>query len=155
MRLDITKLPIDWLVTVVLAAAVAATFLTAFALTVPGGEEEKGQAVQAPSPTAAPASPAPGGATVEIKAVPTLKFDRTTLEIPANVDVTIHFINEDTGVPHNFAAYKTEAAQEAMGVGEICTAPCDNSITINAPPGEYFFRCDLHPVQMRGKLIAR
>jgi len=122
--------------------------------------EEGGGEVSAATPTPAAEAPAAGapaetGTAVEIKAVPTIKFDRTTLEIPANVDVTIHFINEDTGIPHNFAAYKTEAAQEAMGVGEICTAPCDNTITINAPPGEYFFRCDVHPVQMRGKLIAR
>jgi plastocyanin len=23
------------------------------------------------------------------------------------------------------------------------------------PPGKYFFRCDIHPVQMKGDLVAR
>jgi plastocyanin len=148
MRLDITKLPVDWLVTAILAVAVAATFFTAFRLTVSeGGEEAAG-----PAPAT---TPAPGGTVVEIRAIPTLKFDRDTLEIPANVDVTIRFINEDTGVPHNVAAYKTKEAKEALAVGELCTAPCENTITVNVPPGKYFFRCDIHPVQMKGDLVAR
>ncbi len=120
--------------------------------------QEGGQEATAATPAVeAPAGQAPQetGPGVVIRAIPTIKFDRTTLQVPANTDVTIRFVNEDTGVPHNFAAYETKKAQKALGVGEICTAPCANSLTINVPPGEYFFRCDAHPDQMTGKLIAR
>jgi plastocyanin len=120
-----------------------------------GGEVTTAVAEKPPAAATSGPQPGAGGPSVVIKAVPTLKFDRKTLEIPANVDVTIRFINEDTGVPHNFAAYKTKEAKEALAVGELCTAPCENTITVNVPPGKYFFRCDIHPVQMVGDLIAR
>jgi len=139
----------DWIITGVLAIALMATFLTAFNLTViKGGEKAEAPAAERPAP------PAEGGA-FQIRAIPTLKFDLSVLEIPANVDVTILFINQDTGVPHNFSAYTDSSAKKALAVGEICTAPCQNSVTINVAPGTYFFRCDIHPVQMTGKLVAR
>jgi len=116
---------------------------------------QESEETSAARPSSTAASTAGGGEGIVIRAIPTLKFDRDTLEIPANVDVTIRFINEDTGVPHNVAAYKTKEAKEALAVGELCTAPCENTITVNVPPGTYFFRCDIHPVQMVGDLIAR
>ncbi len=149
MRWDITKLPMDWIVTVVLAAAIAATFLTAFTLTV--SQEEA--AVQAPTP-AAPAAPPAGGAGVEIRAIPTLKFDRTTLEVPANTDVTIRFVNEDTGVPHDFAIWTKKKGEKIAGT-EIITGPKEAAITVNLAPGEYYFNCTVHPTQMEGKVVAR
>ena len=100
------------------------------------------------------ATPTPAGASV-IRAVPTIRFDRSQLSVPANTSVTIVFQNEDTGVSHNFAVYRTSAAQEKLGDTRTCSAPCQERLTLRLAPGEYFFRCDVHPQDMTGTLVAR
>lgn len=119
--------------------------------------------VTSPTPTATvrpDATPTPtltpvvGG--IVVSAVPYIKFDTTEITVGANTEVTIRFSNRDNGIPHNFAAYTDKSARTKIGVGAICTGPCENSVTFIAPgPGQYFFRCDVHPVQMTGKLIVK
>jgi plastocyanin len=87
--------------------------------------------------------------------VSSIRFDRAELTISANTDVTITADNTETGVPHSFSVYRTSAAQENLGKTDICTAPCTNVVTLNLPPGEYFFRCEVHPQQMTGTLIVQ
>jgi len=118
-----------------------------------------GPAAVAESPTPAPAEPtAPVAATIEISAVPTMKFDRDTITVAAGSDVTLRFSNDDAGVPHNWAAYTDSTATELIpdAITEVCTGPCEQEITFTAPaePGEYFFRCDIHPTTMTGTLIV-
>ncbi len=106
------------------------------------------------SPTAA-ASPGPGGAALSISMIPTIKFDKTTLTIAANREVTIEADNRDTGILHNFAVYTDDSAKELKVKTKICTAPCKETVTLNLAASEYFFRCDVHPQQMTGKLIVQ
>ncbi|MBI1886027.1 MAG: cupredoxin domain-containing protein [Chloroflexi bacterium] len=146
MRIDLTKLPFGELMLAILAAAVAVTFITAFNMTVDGGGEG---AVASPTP-----GPPTGGVQATIKMVPTLKFDTNELTIAADKDVTVEADNQDTGTPHNFAVYTDESAAEQLGATEICSAPCTDTVTLNLAPGDYFFRCDVHPTVMLGTVTA-
>jgi len=114
------------------------------------------------SPTGSPApeaTTAPAAQTVEIAAVPRMKFDKDTITVKAGSQVTLKFANNDTGVPHNWAAYTDSTASTLIpgAKTEVCTGPCEDEITFTAPdqPGDYFFRCDIHPATMTGTLVVQ
>ena len=112
-----------------------------------------------PAETPAARTPTPGAtpaAEVTIAVIPTLKFDKAELIVPAGQAVTVKFDNRDTGVPHNFAVYTDKSARQLTGKADICSGPCQKTLTLQGlRPGEYFFRCDVHPQQMVGKFIVR
>ena len=127
-------------------------------------------AAKAASPTAAPpaaptstpapaATTAPTAETVEISAVPRIKFDKDTITVKAGSQVTLTFTNNDTGMPHNWSAYTDSTASTPIpgAKTETCTGPCEKQITFTAPsqPGNYFFRCDIHPTAMTGTLVVQ
>jgi plastocyanin len=114
------------------------------------------------SPTGTPApvaTTAPGAQTVEISAVPRIKFDKDTITVKAGSQVTLKFTNNDTGMPHNWAAYTDSTASTPIpgAKTDTCTGPCEKEITFTAPsqPGDYFFRCDIHPTAMTGTLVVQ
>ena len=118
--------------------------------------------VPAPSPAASPMPAAgetpAGGTAAEIKMVPVLLFDKTELTIAADTDVTITADNAEDAIPHNFAVYTSrdaaESGEDALATTEICNGPCIETATVNLSAGEYFFRCDVHPIQMIGALVV-
>jgi plastocyanin len=83
-----------------------------------------------------------------------MAFDRTTVAVPADAYVLLHFTNEDSGVPHNVAAYTDSSARTPLFQGAIVTGPAAIDYAFFAPekPGKYFFRCDVHPSTMIGVL---
>jgi plastocyanin len=102
----------------------------------------------------APAEAQAAAQELTIRAVPTLRFDTDTLAVTGIDSVTVHFANDDTGVLHNFAAYTDSSAAEPLAsgsIGPVCTAPCSSDVQFALPaPGDYFFRCDVHPTIMTG-----
>lgn len=82
-------------------------------------------------------------------------FSTEAITVPAGAEVTIEFDNRDDGVPHNVAVYTDSSAADAIFVGEIVTGPRRATYTFTAPetPGNYFFRCDVHP-SMHGAFIV-
>jgi plastocyanin len=86
-----------------------------------------------------------------------IKFDKSTLTVPAGSSVTITFTNNDSGVPHNFALYTDASAGTTIYKGAIVNGPGTTKYTFTAPstPGTYFFRCDVHPTQMTGSFIVQ
>ncbi len=82
-------------------------------------------------------------------------FSTETITVPAGSEVTVEFDNRDDGVPHNVAVYTDSSAAEAIFVGEVITGPTRVTYTFTAPgtPGNYFFRCDIHP-SMHGAFIV-
>ncbi|HXG41716.1 MAG TPA: cupredoxin domain-containing protein [Dehalococcoidia bacterium] len=100
----------------------------------------------------APASPV---TTATVRAVRTIRFDRSALTVAADRDVEITFVNEDTGIAHNLAIYRDSAFREKLYGTEIREAPHQATLTVRLAPGRYYFRCDVHPAQMRGTLVAR
>ena len=84
-----------------------------------------------------------------------LKFDKRTLVAVANTEISLRFVNDDAGVPHNVAVY-TRRNGDKLFVGE--TFPGKATVVYrfqSPPPGDYFFRCDVHPDTMTGTFATR
>jgi plastocyanin len=113
------------------------------------------------SPTSAPPTAAcdPKGTKLKISApvgAGATGFSIDCLAAPADTPFTIEFDNQDTGVPHNVAAYIDFSAATSLFAGEIITAPDTIVYEVDPQPaGEYFFRCDVHPTTMTGTLIIK
>lgn len=96
---------------------------------------------------------APAASADEVKiAAKDIQFDKKEIDLSAQTEAKIVFHNSDTGVPHNVAFYKTEAAAEPIFKGKLITGDATETYTFTTPAaGEYFFRCDVHP-SMKGVL---
>jgi nitrite reductase (NO-forming) len=86
-------------------------------------------------------------------------FDTKCLAAPAGTPFTVKFTNEDTGIPHNFVVYTDSSATTRLGgatsAGAVITGPFATTYRFPAlQPGQYFFRCDLHPMVMTGTFIV-
>lgn len=86
-----------------------------------------------------------------------IAFDKSTITVGAGDEVMINFDNKDNNVPHNFSVYTDSTATKLIFQGEIITGPKTISYTFVAPntPGNYFFRCDVHPTMMTGTFIVQ
>ncbi len=109
--------------------------------------------------SSAPATPAQSvassssGQTVQMTLTcQNIAFDKKTLSAPAGSHVVMTFVNNDAGVAHNFALYTDSSAQTKLFVGDFITGVKTTTYTFDAPstPGNYFFRCDVHPTLMFG-----
>jgi plastocyanin len=85
-----------------------------------------------------------------------MAFDVSTITVPANAYITLHFTNSDVGIPHNVAVYDSAAAQTVFFQGAIVTGPAIVDYAFFGPsaPGTYFFRCDVHPAFMTGNFVV-
>ena len=110
-----------------------------------------------PTPTPTPTVTTTPGVSVTINLIAQgFSFDKGTITVTPGASVTIAFNNKDSGIPHNFAAYESSAAQKSIFVGQIITGPATIEYKFTAPttPGTYFFRCDVHP-NMTGSFIVK
>jgi plastocyanin len=95
----------------------------------------------------------PGGNTVQVTLTAhNIAFDKATIMVPAGSTVVMTFINMDSNIPHNFALYTDSHATTRIFAGEFITGVKTVTYTFTAPaaPGNYFFRCDVHPETMTG-----
>ena len=85
-----------------------------------------------------------------------IAFDKSTLSAPAPATVALTFINQDAGIPHNFALYTDASASTTIFKGAIINGPGTTTYTFTAPgtPGTYFYRCDPHPETMTGLFLV-
>ncbi len=107
-----------------------------------------------PTPTPSPTlTPTPANVTIDLVAQ-NMAFDKRTITVPAGAAVTINFDNKDN-IPHNFALYTNSSASTKVFVGTIITST-KTTYTFTAPstPGNYFFRCDVHPTTMTGTFVV-
>lgn len=88
-----------------------------------------------------------------------LTWDKKEIELKAGKNVVVRVENEDEGVPHNFSMYRTPDAKEVLFNGDpnnpqlTFVGIASKDYRFPAPAaGTYFFRCDLHPVQMTGNV---
>jgi plastocyanin len=86
-----------------------------------------------------------------------IQFDPTTITASPGVEVTVTLDNRDAGVLHNVAFYTNPSAQSSIYIGELTTGPSIDDFVFTSPstPGNYFFRCDVHPDQMTGAFIVQ
>ncbi len=111
----------------------------------------------APAAVATAATPvaATGGQDVAITLTArSSAFDKSTLTAPAGSRVVMTFVNADT-MPHNFALYTDSSAMTEIFAGQVVQASTV-TYTFTAPsaPGNYFFRCDIHPATMTGTFVV-
>ncbi len=85
-----------------------------------------------------------------------MAFSMERISVPAGARVSIEFENRDDGVPHNFALYENESAEDPIFIGDIVTGPASITYAFQAPTssGDFFFRCDVHPTLMRGRFVT-
>ncbi len=88
-----------------------------------------------------------------------LEFEQRVIELPAEGDVSILFINEDAGIPHNVAIYPEDNSGEPILSSPIFVGATFNGVdqqvyTFQAPAetGTYYYRCDVHPA-MQGEAL--
>jgi plastocyanin len=107
--------------------------------------EPTGQPPASPTdePTGEPTGPPPAApASIVAEGV---AFDTDELRFPPESEVGLHFVNEDSGIPHNVAIYQSQGG-EPIFQGEIITGPAEIDYRFTTPaPGEYYFQCDVHP----------
>jgi plastocyanin len=117
----------------------------------------KGDEVEQANGTGGNGGGAPGAATEVTVVAQNLRFDPTRITVPAGVEVTITQDNRDAGVLHNIAIYTNPTAQSSIFVGDLHTGPSVDDYVFTSPstPGEYFFRCDVHPDTMTGAFIVQ
>ena len=78
-------------------------------------------------------------------------FDPGCLAAPANTAFTVRFDNEDSDT-HNLDIQRNGVS---VFTGDFVKGPKVVTYDVGAlPPGSYTFRCDIHPVQMRGTFVV-
>ncbi len=116
----------------------------------------KGTEVEGEAPPEAE-RPAGGGVVLSLTAGPgaaTQGFTETELTAPAGQPFTITFDNQDAAVPHNVAIHAAEDfSDQAIAATAIEPGPVTQTLEVPAlDPGTYYFRCDVHPTTMTGRI---
>ncbi len=103
------------------------------------------------TPTPAP-SGAAEGPVIELSAQ-NVAFSTDALQAPADSAFTIHFKNDDAGIPHNVAIH--DASGTELFKGEIITGVAEIDYSVPAlPAGTYTFVCSVHP-NMTGTITVQ
>ena len=105
-----------------------------------------------PSASASASASAGTGTVVDISASSSSAFDQTSVTAPADQGFTIHFANNESGVPHNVDVQ--DASGASLARGDIITGPAEADYNVPAlAAGDYKFVCSVHP-NMTGTLTA-
>ena len=135
--------------TPLLLIALVATVFLASSLAACGGGGDGGGEDTAPADGSTPAAQV-----VDIVSKGSA-FDKSEIRVAGGEEITIRHDNQDDGIPHNFAIYKTSEANDLVAATEIELGPVQQELNGETlEPGEYFFRCDTHPTQMFGTFIV-
>jgi plastocyanin len=80
------------------------------------------------------------------------RFEPDAFTVQGGAEITVTFDNRDRGVAHNINFQDVGGAETDVEQG-----PDVRAVTFVAPasPGEYWFRCDVHPRTMRGILYVQ
>jgi plastocyanin len=104
---------------------------------------------------------APSGPTTAPKVVAKgIKFDVKSLTLKADSTINVSLDNQDTGVPHTFTVWKSQAdAQNGNTAAQIAdTGPFQGTKTLTfktGPPGTWYFNCTIHPTSMFGTITIQ
>ena len=96
---------------------------------------------------AAAECPPPPEDIASVCAVDSQSFVTDRIEAPAGEAFELQFFNQEAGVEHNVAIYTDESATESLFVGDFILGVGSGTYDVPAlDTGEYYFRCDVHPV---------
>jgi plastocyanin len=104
---------------------------------------------------------APSGPTTTPKVVAKgIKFDVKSLTLKANSTINVSLDNLDTGVPHTFTVWKSQAdAQNSNTANQVAdTGPFTGTKQFSfktGPPGTWYFDCTIHPTSMFGTITVQ
>ena len=114
--------------------------------TVPPREENG----DTPGPT-----PVPGATQLQLVAE-SLLWDKASLTAPAATTVQLTLDNRDASVQHNFGLYADRGYTQVIFQNDPVAGPIIETLTFDTPstPGQYFFRCDVHPDTMTGQFTV-
>lgn len=127
-----------------------------------GGEGTTGPATETPATTAPTATTTGGPVVVTITApsgAANSGFAEKSVNAPADTPFTIHFVNDDPGIPHNVQIFEgQDTSGEPIWAPEgdaLITGPAEVDYEIPAlPAGTYTFNCLAHPTTMVGTLTV-
>jgi plastocyanin len=120
------------------------------------GQASPAASAGAPAAPGSPAAPsAPSGATLNLVAK-NIAYDQSSLSVAANTPFTIHFDNQDAGVPHDVAIHQGSASGQQLFQGQVITGPSSIDYQIaGLPAGTYTLVCVVHPQQMVATLTVK
>ncbi len=106
--------------------------------------------------TPGPAAGGGGGGPAVTVTAKNLAFDPTQVGATGS-SVAIHFVNDDTQVPHNIVVFNGSSdSAPVLVTGPTVTGPGSANFTVSGlKPGTYFFHCQYHPTQMKGTIVVR
>lgn len=123
-----------------------------------GGDNESTSATTAPARTTAPAgvatTPASTGAAEVLKVTAAdFKFEPSDVDAPLGKEVTFQLTNTGS-TTHTLTVYSDEAhTQRVTGAEARAAAGQKAEFTVTFDKaGNYFFRCEIHPTQMKGEI---
>ncbi len=117
------------------------------------GPAASGPAASGPA-ASGPAASGQSAGTLDITAK-NIAYQENNLEAPANQPFTIHFDNQDAGVPHNVSIHKDSPSGEEVFKGAIFSGVAAQDYSVPAlPAGTYSFVCSVHP-NMTGTLTVK
>ncbi len=116
-----------------------------------GSATASGSAAEA-SGSATPVSSAAPTSAIVNEGAKNLAFTNATLNAPANTPFTIHFDNQDSGVPHDMLI--KDSGGNTVFKGDMVTGPASIDYQVPAlAPGTYTFSCTIHTA-MTGTLVV-
>jgi plastocyanin len=82
------------------------------------------------------------------------RFDVTAPTVAAGSSVTIVFDNADAGVMHNVHVFAGPGASSgSLASSDLVPGPMTQVIAVGTlSGGTYFYRCDVHPTSMTGRI---
>jgi plastocyanin len=106
-----------------------------------------------------PTTCTPAGTSLQIVAK-NLLFDKSCLAAPAGQAFTIALDNQDKALLHNIAIYTADPAMSSgaknLFLGDkFAGVKTTNYNVPSIAAGTYFFRCEVHPGQMKGTFVVK
>ncbi len=108
-----------------------------------------------PPPSAsASAEASAGSANVQISAL-LVKFEQTSVDVPAGAAFKIDFDNKDAGTPHNIVIHKGDKNGEIVFTGDTFNGVAIKTYDVpSLAAGSYLFVCTIH-AGMEGSMTAK